>query len=232
AGVPFLAGIAVALRRWRSPDHLILVIWAAGTAMLGGVLLIDPPHYPRYISATPALAVLVGFGLAAVGEALACSLALGDALRLRAVAQLRRALPGLLAGTLAIANLGVYVIDYLPRPLLYGERTVQLNEIAAILAALGGEYQVHTFSAQDLDMDGTDIIRYLTPENAGVEYTGAMEALPGSLDPGAHAFVIAPARLEEVSSIAQWLPGGQLRQYINARTERPLVYLYIVELDG
>lgn len=232
AGVPFLAGGAVALRRWRSPDHLILVIWAAGTATLGGVLLIDPPHYPRYISATPALAVLVGFGLAALGEALARALGLGDALHPRAVTQLRRTLPVLLAGMLAIANLAVYVVDYLPRPLLYGERTAQLNEVAAILAALDGEYQVHTFSSQDLDMHGTDIIRYLTPENAGVEYTGAMDALPGSLEHGAHAFVIAPARLEEASPIAQWLPGGQLRQYINPRTGRPLVYLYLVEMGG
>lgn len=229
AGVPFLAGIAIALRRWRSPDHLILVLWVAGTATLGGALLIDPPHYPRYISATPALAVLVGLGLAAAGEALARALRLGDALHPRAVAQLRRTLPILLAGILAIANLGVYVVDYLPRPLLYGERTAQLNEIAAILAGLNGKYQVHTFSSQDLDMSGTDIIRYLTPENAGVEYTGAIDDLPGGLEHGAHAFVIAPARLEEVSPIAQWLPGGLLRQYINPRTERPLVYLYLVE---
>ena len=50
AGVPFLVGIAATLRCWRSADALILPLWALAVATLGGVMLIDPPHYPRYIS--------------------------------------------------------------------------------------------------------------------------------------------------------------------------------------
>lgn len=230
AGVPFLVGVALAIRRWRSPDDLIPVIWAAGTATLGGALLIDPPHYPRYISATPALAVLVGMGLVALGTALARALSLGNALRQRAVIRLQWTVPLMLAAGLAAINLGVYVVDYLPRPLLYGERTVQLNEIAAIMAAFDGAYSVHTFSAEDLSLSGTDIIRYQTPENAGVEYTGAVESLPGALQRGWHAFVIAPARLDEVSALGLWLPGGEAREYLNPRTGRPLVYVYVVEI--
>lgn len=231
AGVPFLVGVAAAVRCWRSPDALILPIWALAVATFGGVLLIDPPHYPRYIIATPALAVLVGIGVVTLGQALARALASGAALRPRAVGQLRRGLPVLLAIGLMLANFIVYVFDYLPRPLLYGERTTQLNDIAAILDTFDGRYEVHTLSALDLSMSGTDILRYLTPENAGVEYTGSGDDPPDGLAPGPHAFVIAPARLQEFHRLAVWLPGGQLRQYINPRTGRPLVYVYLVEVD-
>lgn len=231
AGVPFLVGVAAALRSWRSPDVLILPIWALAVATFGGVLLIDPPHYPRYISATPALAVLVGIGLVTLGQALARLLASGAALRPRAIGQLQRGLPILLAMGLMTANLVVYVFDYLPRPLLYGERTAQLNDIAAILDSFDGRYEVHTLSSVDLSMTGTDIIRYLTPENAGVEYTGSADEPPQGLAPGPHAFVVAPARLEDFHRLAAWLPGGQLRQYINPRTEQPLVYIYLVGVD-
>src|SRR5690606_29971121 len=91
AGVPFLAGIATTLRCWRAPDALILPVWALAVATLGGVLLIDPPHYPRYIIATPIAAVLVGIGLVTVGTALARALAVAIPLRRRGVGQLRRA---------------------------------------------------------------------------------------------------------------------------------------------
>src|SRR5690606_652863 len=122
-------------------------------------------------------------GLVTVGTALARALAVAIPLRRRGVGQLRRALPVGLAIALAAANLVVYVFDYVPRPLLYGERTRQLNEVAAILDTFDGRYQVHTFSSLELSMDGTDIIRYLTPENAGVEYTETVAELPGTLMP-------------------------------------------------
>lgn len=156
---------------------------------------------------------------------------LGAALRPRAIGQLQRGLPILLAMGLMMANLVVYVFDYLPRPLLYGERTAQLNDIAAILDSFDGRYEVHTLSSVDLSMTGTDIIRYLTPENAGVEYTGSVDEPPQGLAPGPHAFVVAPARLDEFHRLAAWLPDGQLHQYINPRTEQPLVYIYLVEVD-
>jgi len=229
-GMPFLIGVAAAVRRWRSPDALIPVIWALAVGIFGGALLVDPPHYPRYISATPALAVLVGVGLVTLGQALARVLAAGATLRPRAIGQLRRGVPVLLAIGLMVANGVVYVFDYVPRPLLYGERTKQLNDVAAILDTLNGEYEVHTLSSLHLSMYGTDILRYLTPENAGTEYTEATDEPPKDLAPGRHAFVISPARLDEFHELVHWLPDGELRQYINPRTEDPLVYLYLIDV--
>lgn len=231
AGVPFLLGVAVAARRLHDPAHLILLAWVAGTAILGGVLLIDPPHYPRYLSATPPLAVLVGIGLVTLGAALARALAAGDALRPRAVVVLRRMLPVLLAVSLAAANLGFYVFDYVPRKLWYGERTVRLNEVAQIAATFNGAYQVHTLSSENLDLNSTDLLRYLTSENAGVEYTGEVDHLPAGLEPGWHAFVVAPERLADLYRLTARIPGGELRQYANPRTYEPLVYTYVVRIN-
>lgn len=231
AGVPFLLGVAVSARRWRDPAHLILLAWVAGTAILGGMLLIDPPHYPRYISATPPLAVLVGIGLVTLGAALARALAAGDALRPRAVVVLRQTLPVLLAVSLAAANLGFYIFDYVPRKLWYGERTVRLNEVVQIAATFNGAYRVHTLSSENLDMNSTDLLRYLTAQNAGVEYTGEVDHLPVGLDPGWHAFVVAPERLADLYRLTARIPGGELRQYANPRTYEPLVYTYVVQIN-
>src|SRR5690606_26230628 len=123
-----------------------------------------------------------------------------------------------------------YVFDYEPRPLLDGERTKQLNAVAAILDTLTGEYDGHCLPALQLSMYGTDILRYLTPETAGTEYTEATDEPPKDLAPGRHAFVISPARLDEFHELVHWLPDGELRQYINPRTEDPLVYLYLIDV--
>jgi 4-amino-4-deoxy-L-arabinose transferase-like glycosyltransferase len=226
-GVPFIAGLALAIRRWRDPRFSILALWVLGTGLMGGALLIDPPHYPRYVSATPALGLLVGMGIVAIGDAICAAAHIpGAAGRLNG----RWVTVGL-ALALVTAELGAYVFDNLPRKLVYGETTVQLNEVADILDTLEGRYQVWTFSSIYLDLRGTDLIDYLSPDNAGQEFPGEIALWREVIPPegGEHAFVIAPARFEEVGeALVTALPGGEMRRYDNRRTGAPLVYVYFV----
>lgn len=229
-GVPFIAGLALAVRRWRDPRFTILALWVLGTGLMGGALLIDPPHYPRYVSATPALALLVGMGLVSIGGAIRAALAHvpGAAGRLT----WRWVTVGL-ALALVTAELGAYVFDNLPRKLIYGETTVQLNEVADILDTFEGRYQVWTFSSLYLDLRGTDLLDYLSPENAGQEFPGEIARWREVIEPasGAQAFVIAPNRFEEVGEdLVTALPGGEMRRYNNRRTGDSLVYVYFVTL--
>jgi hypothetical protein len=237
AGVPLIVGLTLTIQRWRDPRFIILGIWIIGTATLGGLLLVDPPHYPRYISATPALAVLVGLGLVGMGMIITDVVAVLPATfqRLRAsLMEHNRAwyMPVILALALSAGDQMTYIIDYAPRDLLYGETTKQLNDVVDILKMFDGHYTVWFFSSLRLDFVGPDLIRYLTPENNGLEYQGDIDKLEDELPThGPHAFVVAPERFDEiVPRLLFKLPGGELREYTNERMHEPLVYVYFVDV--
>lgn len=229
AGVPFMIGLVVVARRWRDPCSLLPAAWVAGTAFLGGTMLIDPPHYPRYISATPALALIVGLGVVGmwmIGRDVAGSIRVW---RPMAVPRWQRLIPVGLAAALALADARSYIVDYLPKTpdLLYGETTVRLNEVADILNSFDQQYEVRYFSSLRLDLIGTDLLRYLAPENDGQPFVGDLSRWYEVLKPGEYAFVISPGRFEEVAgSLLFYLPGGQLREYLTERSDEPLLYIY------
>ncbi len=241
AGVPFLIGLVVALRRWRDPRLTIPAVWAIGTSLSGGALLIDPPHYPRYIDPTPALALLVALGttqIALILGELGGSLArLSRRLTLPARAvRYRPLLPVALAFVLMLANGRSFIFDYLPatesRRLLYGENTIELNQIVDVLKSFHGQYRVRRFSSLDLDMNGTDLLRYLTPENAGIEMPSDDPGMwRQELPSGYYAFVIAPGRYADVGEeLVRRFPYGQMRVYDNERTSKPLIYVYFTHV--
>jgi 4-amino-4-deoxy-L-arabinose transferase-like glycosyltransferase len=237
AGIPFVVGLGIIVRRWRDPCCTVLAAWVVATAILGGMLLVDPPHFPRYISVTPGLAVIVALGVVWFGVTVADILAGvrrwlprldGDLER-----RLRWGIPLLLVMVLALADQRTYIVDYLPQKLVYGEPTVQLNEVVSILDTLEGQYTVWYFSSLYLDMSGSDLLPYLTPENDGEEYRGEIAKWYEVIDPGPTAFVIVPGRYDEViGELRMVLPGGELREYTNPRTSKPLVYLYLVNVRG
>lgn len=239
AGVPLMAGAAVLVRRWRDPRAVMLLLWCAGTALAGGALLIDPPHYPRYVSATPALALIVAIGLLWVGQALYLSAA--RLLQARASARLpgsggwRYGLVGVFTCALVAANLYSFMCDYMPKTdtLLYGYRTQVLNKVVRVLDRFEGRYTVVQFSSQMLDMNGSDLIRYLTPDNAGVEYRHDLAAWHEHLGTGPHAFVVAPDRFGEVVPVLQALfPDGELETFRDPENDAALIHVYFADIRG
>jgi len=220
AGVPFLAGLVWCVGCFRDPRYVILGLWVGATALLGGVLLVDPPHYPRYISVTPGLAVLVGLGCVWFAERLSKRHVLKLAV--------------LLVLALAVADQITYITDYLPRKLVYGEPTLQLNEVADILETFDGRYRVYYFSDLELDMGGNDILRYRVPNARGMDFEWPVNEsrllLPTR---GPHAFLIAPLRFQDVIvDLINTFPGGDVKLYDNPRSNLPLVYIYFVNIDG
>ncbi|MCL4236789.1 MAG: glycosyltransferase family 39 protein [Anaerolineae bacterium] len=238
AGVPFLVGVAVVARKWRDPRFLLLAGWITGTAFLGGFLLVDPPHFPRYVNAIPALASVAGLGMVwfaqkMVDGAAALWTLLGRKVRAGRGAWARYALPVGLALVLAVANQLSFSFGYLPRTpeILYGEATRQLNDAVEILDTFEGRYAVWRFSTLELDLNGTSLLYYLTPENAGREYTEDLRGWRDVLAPGPTAFVIASGRMNEVIRVLMSLfPGGELHQYDNERTGVPLLYVYFADV--
>lgn len=239
AGVPLMAGAAVLVRRWRDPRAVMLLVWCAGTALAGGALLIDPPHYPRYVSATPALALIAAIGLLWVGQALylgaAWLLQQRASARLRSTDGGRYVLVGVLTCALVAANLYSYTFGYMPKTgtLLYGHRTQVLNKVVRVLDGFQGRYTVVRFSSQALDMNGSDLIRYLTPDNAGTEYRHDLTAWREHLGTGPHAFVVAPDRFSEiVPELEALFPDGTLHTFSDPGADAVLIHVYMADIQG
>lgn len=234
-GVPFLVGLAVLLSRWREPRSGLLIGWVSGTALLGGAMLVDPPHFPRYVNALPAAAAVAAVGMVWGAEWLVHSVASwrGSKLDVNRLMSWRFSVPVGVTLVLASVNLLLFIYGYLPktREILYGERTRRLNDVVTILDRFEGRYAVWRFSSLDLDMNSTSLLRYLTPENAGQEYEADLFAWREVLQPGPTAFVIAPERLGEVlSALAVYFPAGNLQEYRSPRDGSPLVYIYVVDI--
>ncbi|NDJ86486.1 MAG: hypothetical protein GYB66_11410 [Chloroflexi bacterium] len=230
-GVPLLIGAALCLRRWWDPRWLILPLWVAGTAILGGVLLVDPPHYPRYISVVPGLAVLVAIGVDYMVElawGTVSSLGVGrwplwHDRRLQIGAVL---LPVLLIGQL---NLVDYVASYAPKRIYYGERTVHLNEVAWHLQDIDlDRYNIYFLSGVEMNLSGSNLVRYQIGVR-GEEFLGEPHEA-NAIPPGEYVFVAAPSRLEDLTQITQATPPGTLRVYNMQQEDKPLVYMYFVRI--
>jgi len=55
----FLIGLVISARRWRDMRYLILLVWVTLTTIFGGALWTAAPLYVRYMTAVPAIALLV-----------------------------------------------------------------------------------------------------------------------------------------------------------------------------
>ncbi len=234
AGVPFMIGLAVVVRRWRNVRGLFLGAWVTGTALAGGALLVDPPHYPRYIIALPGAAILASLGIDAAAHAGAgfwTSLKRNTSSPQKMSDRRARGMAVGVAIVLAAMHLWSYVFGYLPKTdyLLYGNTTWELNEVAGILESFHGRYQVWLFSSGGMPLNGTDLLRYMTPENAGQEYDYDLAMWRDHLEPGPTAFVVAPDRVAEVwETLEELFPYGTSMKYTDPHSEDALIYVYQV----
>ncbi len=209
-GVPFLIGVAVCLRRWRDPRWLFLPLWVAATAILGGVLLVDPPHYPRYVSVVPGLAALVGLGIVFIAEQVQ---QLIQAVSHWQIMGNRKLYTGLMvSGALVVVglNLNDYVYDYLPKRVYYGERTANLNSVARIMLREFDldDYELYYLSSGGMNLSGSNLVRYQTAIR-GQEYMDDPDQIH-ELPAGDYLFVASHERWDDIQALAGEVPWGDL----------------------
>ena len=56
-------GVVVCMRHWRDPRHAVLLLTIILTTMFGGVIWAAAPLYVRYMTALPAIVLLVALGI-------------------------------------------------------------------------------------------------------------------------------------------------------------------------
>ncbi|HEX6289861.1 MAG TPA: glycosyltransferase family 39 protein [Herpetosiphonaceae bacterium] len=79
AALPFYAGVALAVWRWRSLPYALALLWL-GLMLLPTILAADAPHWLRAIGAAPAAYLLWGLGLGAAWDWIAAHRRWGAAL--------------------------------------------------------------------------------------------------------------------------------------------------------
>jgi 4-amino-4-deoxy-L-arabinose transferase-like glycosyltransferase len=205
-GTLFLCGIGIAVVGITRLDRFLPLAWIAGTAIFGGMILIDPPQSPRYVIATPAICVLIACGLNLTALLLR---------KLTLPARIVDATLGMVSIALAISSLFWYFWVYTPQ-LRYGG-TRDLTTIAYYIHNLppnryvfflGAPYAYKNHGAITFLADGhadMDIIEPLT----------APDQVPAP-PPGMHPIFIAlSARSSEIAIVQERYPGGNLTNYVD-----------------
>ncbi len=201
----FLAGIVLALLKWKKIEYFTLLVWVTGTALFGGFLLFDPPQVQRYLIASPVICILMALGMVWLSSLLP---------------QLTGLAPRLWQGVTAFALLALvlwnayyYFAIYTPKdPYAY---TPIMTMVGNYLHTQSGKGYAYLFTHPVTFLNyGT--VRFLGNDPQGVDVTNPLTSIndlvtpPPGLRP---VFIFIPDRLRELEIVKERYPQGRLQQY-------------------
>lgn len=226
----FLLGIALSLRRYYDPRWLILVIWVILTGLLGGVLLVDPPHFPRFVSVMPAMSILIGLGVVYIVEIIQDTpqrigsqyAPYWDYVWFRTVILLA------FISVLAVMNILDYTQGYLPKRLVYGERTVNLNVTARFIKSIDdlNEREMYFLSSNEMNLIGSNLTRYQTGKR-GKEYLLDRRDIR-QFPAGDYIFVASSARYTDLQQIIVLFPLSELYPVVSDYDNQTVAYVLLL----
>lgn len=206
SAVLFVLGLAIAIVSWRRPQVALLLAWLAGGAIFGGVLLVNSPESPRYVTTVPALCLLIALALDRLGALLRWALPL----RRRYV----YALGGVALLLLALWNINFYFRVYTPRR-TYGWLNTEVGtELGTYLHAQPDPVYVYFFGPPRMFI-GNGTIRFLASNIPGSDVSQPISAadLPAPPPGRRPIFIFLPERSGELAMVQSRYPDGNLRQF-------------------
>lgn len=200
-------GVALALVNWRRSEWFLPIAWLTGAAVLGGMLLVNTPESPRYVTTAPALCLLVMLALQRI-VALA-----GQALRL---ADRRRTLVAMaMVALLAGWNVNFYFRDYIPRRTYGWTNTEIVTKLSHYATAQPVPVYVYMFTPPRIFF-GNGTIRFVA---AGIEGMDVRDPVtdPAQIMPPPEGkrplFIFLPEREAELAVVQQRFPGGTIERF-------------------
>ena len=214
----FTLGLLALVVAWRRSESVLLASWLLGTAILGGMLLADPPHSTRYVNAAPAVCLVAAIGVVAPVRLL------GRATELSKRKQY--ALIAAVVAALAAWNVAFYFREYTPRLRFGGLGNETATALAHTLAARPPNTYVYLFARQDELYLGHGTIRFIAPGRTGfdVQPGASADSVPPVSVP--HLYAFTAARFADVESARAREPGGRLGLYRSRVDGRPLFATY------
>ena len=205
AGLFALLGMAWAAIRWHDRRYFLVLIWFWSVIIIGGMLTESPPSSQRLVIATPAVALLVAFGLVQTVR-LAGRLTPGGR-------GWERGALALLILLLAVGNVRYYFAEYTPARRYGGANGETATMIGRYLQGLTAGERVYLLGAPRLYWNfGT--MRFLAPQVQGQDVAEPLQGPPDFVDRGRGVvFIVLPHRRDELTWVQQALPGGELREF-------------------
>ena len=201
SSVLLVVGLGAAARRWRSVDATVWPAWLMGVALAGGALTTNAPEVQRYVSAGPALCVLIAVAINGIAQAASGAIP-------RMARPVRGAVMAALVGSLVIFNIVFYFRDYAAKSYRMGSGSA---EETTALGRYLGQFGDETF-AYYLGGYREGPVQFLAPRLKGVELRATLQ--PQSTLPTAPptastlVFVLMPNRAGELAALQQRYPEG------------------------
>lgn len=206
SSILFVLGLVITIMRWRRPDAILLLAWLVGVAVFGGMLLINSPESPRYVTAVPVLCVLIAVALEQLGRIVQWAVPLKP--RYGVV------LGGVVVLGLALWNLNFYFREYTPRRTYGWLNTEVATELGKYLRDQPDAVQVYFFGPPRIFI-ANGSIRFLAPNVPGSNVEQPIvSADQVVLSPDRRPiFVFLPERIGELEVMKRRYPRGITRQF-------------------
>lgn len=198
-GLPFLIGVIVCtLILWRRPAWALLDGWAFAVILFGSTLSISPPQFQRYMSATPAISLLIALAVEAVAYKVA---------QLTKEQRNQARVAFALGLALCLGNLWFYLGVYVPTNNYLNNRPNWATNATAreMIAAADAGRQVVLFYDFATGVENTLVVQYFM---TGRKYIVDEQGLD-SIDPlKPFTFVFGVARKPDLERMKLRYPGG------------------------
>ena len=207
SAILLVLGVALAVVHWRRPEWLLLIAWLTGAAALGGMLLVNSPESPRYVTTAPALCLLVMLALQRIATLTDQAFRLTDRRRVLVMIVLIALLSGW--------NLNFYFRDYIPRRTYGWTNTEIATKLAHYVNAQPAPVYVYMFTPPRIYL-GNGSIRFIA---AGIEGMDVRDPLtdPSQIMPPPDGrrplFIFLPEREAELALVQQRFPGGTVERF-------------------
>lgn len=206
SAVLLVLGVALALVNWRRSEWFLPIAWLTGAAVLGGMLLVNTPESPRYVTTAPALCLLVMLALQRI------AMLTGQALQWT---DRRALLSAVLVVLLAAWNLNFYFRDYIPRRTYGWTNTEIVTKLSHYANAQPAPVYLYMFTPPRIFF-GNGTIRFVA---AGIEGIDVNEPVtdPAQIMPPPDGkrplFIFLPEREAELALVQQRFPGGTVERF-------------------
>jgi 4-amino-4-deoxy-L-arabinose transferase-like glycosyltransferase len=200
----FFLAIGLLLRKPRDSRTLLLGLWVLVLGLMNGFSE-GAPAAQRYVAASPAVAMLVGYGLSESGSLLESLWP-----------QYKRVF-----GFLAFAIIMLVGVDevrfyfqvYTPRSDLGGENTLVANRLADFLKDKSSQWEVALFGSPRMGYYSIAALPYLAPQIMGFDMNKPWGSDQNPRLSGDHIiFVFLPGLERDLRAVQASYPGGQLRE--------------------
>lgn len=217
-GVAFVLGLGAAVRHWRNPAYLALLIWVLVVVIFAGALMVPTPASHRYLVALPAVFLLASLPVVGFTELAWETIQKYRPEMAGRYTPYQLAFVALLAVAMATPDLLFYFGPYRTSPGMGDPNTETAFRVAQYLNTLDPSTQVY-FLGEPVMYTNFPTLTFLAPQFVpqqnlfDVPPVTPENPLNVPVRPGAKSFILLPNRAMELFELQRLYPNGYLNSF-------------------